>query len=81
MFAIRNGKWKMIFGNGSGARTKPVGTPFQQPYQLYDLENDVGETTNLIEGEKVIADELEASFLSIYGHDLLMEEPASFGVD
>ena len=41
MFAIREGNWKMIFGNGSGARTKPVGNPFQKPYQLYDLENDL----------------------------------------
>jgi arylsulfatase A len=69
MFAIRKGKWKMILGNGSGARTKPVGTPFQEPYQLYDLENDLTESNNLIEKETIVADKLKAELYEIKGND------------
>ena len=29
MFAIRKGNWKMIFGNGSGARTNRSENPFR----------------------------------------------------
>jgi hypothetical protein len=28
-FALRNGPWKMVFGNGSGGRQQPVGEPFK----------------------------------------------------
>lgn len=69
MFAIRDGKWKMIFGNGSGARTKPVGTPFQKPYQLYNLENDLTESNNLIDQEIEFAQKLEAELVEIKGSD------------
>lgn len=69
MFAIRDEKWKMILGNGSGARTKPVGTPFQKPFQLYDLKTDMKESNNLIEHEVEIAKKLEAAFIEIRGDD------------
>jgi arylsulfatase A len=59
MFAIRDGKWKLIAGNGSGGREKPSGKPFAKPYQLYDLEADPSETTNLIEKHPDIAEQLE----------------------
>ena len=50
-FAIRKGAWKLIFGLGSGGFSEPVrelpieGGPTGQ---LYDLENDPGETRNVI---------------------------------
>jgi len=69
MFAIRKENWKMILGDGSGARTKPVGTPFQKPYQLYDIENDLTESDNLIDKEIEVAAKLEAEFLEIKGDD------------
>ncbi len=69
MFAIRKDNWKMIFGDGSGARTKPVGTPFQEPYQLYDIENDVTESNNQINMETEIAEKLKAEFFEIKGDD------------
>lgn len=47
MFALRDGKWKLVFGNGSGGRQQPRGKPFQKPYQLFDLETDLSETTNV----------------------------------
>lgn len=47
MFAVRDGKWKLVLGNGSGGRAKPKGEPFGKPYQLYDMEADPSETTDL----------------------------------
>ena len=32
MFSLRDGKWKMVFGSGSGGRQKPVGKPFEVPF-------------------------------------------------
>ena len=46
-FAIRDGEWKLVLGNGSGGREKPRGKPFGKPYQLYDLKNDLGEKKDL----------------------------------
>jgi len=69
MFAMRKGDWKMIIGNGSGARTEPVGEPFKGLYQLYNLKEDIGEQHNLIEKEQHIAKELLMEFEAIKGND------------
>ena len=58
-FSLRDGKWKMIFGNGSGGREKPIGKPFEKPYFLFDLENDPSETNNVIDEFPGIAEGLE----------------------
>lgn len=55
MFAIRDGRWKLILGNGSGGREQPRGRPFQEPYQLYDMVEDPAESNNLIEEHPEIA--------------------------
>lgn len=47
MFALRSGPWKLIAGNGSGGREKPKGTPFEKPYQLFNLANDPSEEHNV----------------------------------
>lgn len=47
MFAIREGRWKLVAGNGSGGRQAPRGKPFGMPYQLFDLKADPGETTDI----------------------------------
>ena len=46
-FAIRDERLKMIASDGSGGREKPAGKPFAEPYQLYDLVSDIGETNDL----------------------------------
>ena len=45
--AIRQGKWKLIDGQGSCGYGKTKPKPSDPPMQLYNLEKDLGETTNL----------------------------------
>ena len=52
MFAIRDGRWKLVLGNGSGGREKPRGAPFGKPYHLYDLSRDPAERSNLVDEHK-----------------------------
>lgn len=47
MFAIRDGRWKLVAGNGSGGRQAPKGKPFQKPFQLFDLRADPGEVHDI----------------------------------
>lgn len=65
MFAIRQGNWKLIAGNGSGGRENPRGKPFEKPYQLYDLSTDIGETTNLIDEHPDVVQRLEQQLTKI----------------
>jgi len=64
-FAIREGKWKMVFGSGSGGRQKPVGKPFEKPYCLFDMEADPSETTNVIDRYPEIAERLTGKLAAI----------------
>lgn len=62
MFAIRQGKWKLILGRGSGGfskpqRIKPEGS--EPKGQLYNLEEDISETINLYNQRPNIVRELE----------------------
>ncbi|MEF8796684.1 MAG: arylsulfatase [Salinivenus sp.] len=61
MFAVRDGKWKLVLGDGSGGREEPTGQPFGRPYQLFNLERDLGETENRIDERGAVADRLEAA--------------------
>jgi len=65
MFAIRDGKWKLVLGNGSGGREPPPGRPFQEPYNLFDLSQDVSERVNLVEECPDVAARLEKACESI----------------
>jgi arylsulfatase A-like enzyme len=47
MFAVRDGRWKLVAGNGSGGREKPTGKPFEPPYQLFDLQQDPAEANDV----------------------------------
>ena len=58
-FAIRDGRWKLVAGNGSGGREKPLGEPFQKPYWLLDLAEDPGERSNRIDQAPDVAARLE----------------------
>jgi arylsulfatase A-like enzyme len=62
-FAIRKGKWKLLLAPGSGGWSFPTkqedlkGLP---PVQLYDMEADPGEITNLQDKHPEVVQELEA---------------------
>jgi len=63
-FAIRQGKWKLEVTPGSGGwgyprnkKAEELGLP---PVQLYDLENDVAETTNIYKEHPEVVKELTA---------------------
>ncbi len=59
MFAVRDGRWKLVAGNGSGGREAPKGKPFARPYRLFDLEADLSERRNVIERYPETANRLE----------------------
>jgi arylsulfatase A-like enzyme len=61
-FAIRDGKWKLVMGSGSGGRQKPKGKAFERPYQLYDLTDDIGEQRNVINDHRDIESKLLKDF-------------------
>ncbi|MHC4877449.1 MAG: sulfatase family protein [Planctomycetota bacterium] len=61
MFAVRDGRWKLVLGNGSGGRQQPRGKPFERPYQLFDLSADPGETQNIIDQHPEVAQRLESA--------------------
>ncbi len=50
---------------------KPVGVPFQEPFQLYDMDHDITESNNLIDQEIEVAEKLKKEFYKIKGHDPL----------
>ncbi len=58
MFAIRDGRWKLVLGNGSGGRQLPHGKPFAEPYQLFDLESDLSETTDVAQEHREVVQRL-----------------------
>jgi len=63
-FAIRKGPWKLIFCPGSGGWSHPrpdsPGIETLPPFQLYNLEEDGGESKNLVEEQPQIVDELSS---------------------
>jgi arylsulfatase A-like enzyme len=65
MFALRDGRWKLILGNGSGGRQAPRGKPFTRPYQFFDLSNDPAETYNVAEQHPDVVERLIQMFEGI----------------
>ena len=59
MFAIRDGRWKLVAGNGSGGRERPRGEPFGRPYQLFDLVMDPSEKRSVYDQNPAVALRLE----------------------
>ncbi len=65
MFGLRDGDWKMVFGNGSGGRERPLGEPFQEPYFLFDLVADPAETRNMIDQNPDVAARMTEALATI----------------
>ena len=66
MFAIRDGQWKLVLGNGSGGRQAPKGKPFEKPYMLFNLEDDIAEANDVIESNTDRAAAMEATFQKLH---------------
>ena len=67
-FAVRDGKWKLNMFRGSGGSLKPVfiePTDGVAPYELYNLEDDPGETVNLYSEHPEIVDRLKRKITTI----------------
>lgn len=69
MFAVRDGKWKLVAGNGSGGRQQPRGNAFAEPWVLFDLEQDPGERNDLAATNPSIFAKLKEQLLEIKGDD------------
>jgi arylsulfatase A-like enzyme len=68
-FAIRQGKWKLVLCSGSGGREAPRGKPFEKPYFLFDMTEDLSERQNVIEDHPEIARRLERKCLELRDRD------------
>lgn len=63
MYSVRRGKWKLVLGRGSGGFSEPKHidpAPGEPLGQLYDMEQDYTETTNLWQQRPDLVRELTA---------------------
>lgn len=68
-FAIRDGEWKLVLGNGSGGRQKPRGRRFTPPFQLFNLKDDLAETTDRLSAQPEVVAKLQAALFKILADD------------
>ena len=62
MFALRDGRWKLVFGNGRGSLSGMAnGEPFGTPWRLYDLEQDPREVRNTARANPAVMARMEAA--------------------
>ena len=60
IFALRDGRWKLAFGDGPGWRNTEDTVPFERPWHLFDMEQDPGESTNVAADHPEVMAEMEA---------------------
>ena len=65
MFALRDGRWKLVFGNGSGLPNPRHSRPFQRPWELFDMEHDRGESKSVAGSHSDVMARMEASLNQI----------------
>ncbi|CAA6679902.1 MULTISPECIES: arylsulfatase [unclassified Lentimonas] len=79
-FAYREGKWKLLLAKGSGGWTSPTETEASGESvmgQLYDLESDPGETTNLYDSQPEVVERLLAQLTTYVEAGRSTEGPPS----
>ena len=80
-FAVRDGPWKLIFGDGSGGwYGTNKGKPFREPWQLFDLSQDAAESSNRVDGNADVVERLAASLDAIRSY-ADQERPVSDAAD
>lgn len=67
MFAVRDGKWKLVLGDGSGGRLKPRGKNFERPYQLFDMAADPSEQNDVASDYPAVVQRLSDALDQIRG--------------
>ena len=65
MFALRDGRWKLVFGDGHGGAGRRTGGPFGRPWQLFDLEQDPREDRNVAGENPEVMARMEAALEQI----------------
>ena len=66
MFALRDGRWKLVFGNGNGGVNEDFsGVPFGRPWDLFDLVQDPGETRSVAGDHPEVMARMEAALAQI----------------
>lgn len=68
-FAIRDGKWKLVFSDGSGGREKPSGKPFATPWKLFDLSEDPTESNDVAAAHGDVAGRLSAELMRFFAEE------------
>ena len=92
MFAVRDGPWKLVFGNGSGGwfGSERQGSPWRRPYLLYELSGDPAESRSVLGANPTVASRLEGrlntvreatSRSQLYSGDASLDGLALSGVD
>lgn len=66
MFALRDGNWKLVMGNGSGGRERPKGQPFLGTWRLYNIREDIAETQDVAAENQEVVQNLEAWLLKMF---------------
>ena len=71
MFAIRDGRWKLVFGDGNGGDDSSLylpssDPPFSQPERLYDLEQNPTEWRNVIKARPEVVARMTALMEEIH---------------
>ena len=92
MFAVRDGPWKLVFGNGSGGwfGSERHGSLWRRPYLLYELSGDPAESRSVLGANPAVASRLEGrlntvreatSRSQLYSGDASLDGLALSGVD
>ena len=68
-WAVREGDWKLVLGNGSGGRQAPKGKPFGKPYFLANMKTDSDEQKNFASSESKTVERLDKAFQKIHKNE------------
>ena len=73
VYSFRQGKWKLILGSGSGGFSDPVGEALKDAEdgigQLYDLEKDPEEQSNVWSDHPEVVAELDEALKRVVARD------------